>query len=127
VGGSVGTVGSGSAYVYAGDNPVMMTDPSGQYSILCNLTVAFFGFQVGLEFSGLILGIQGAALFAATLTSLATAALTIAAGPVGTGIGAALDVLFTLVIIGAFTYGVYEVLQTIAAGAGTIRSVCSRS
>ena len=74
------------ANVYARNDPINEVAPNGQYSILCNLTVDFFGFEVGLKFAGLLIGIQEGALLAAAFTSFATVALTTAAGPVGTGI-----------------------------------------
>jgi hypothetical protein len=43
VGGSVGKVGSGNAYVYADDMPVMMTDPSGK--IACSDSVIGNGIE----------------------------------------------------------------------------------
>ncbi len=48
VGGSVGKVGSGNAYVYAGDAPVMRTDPSGQNSLQTNAFLCVAGAALGI-------------------------------------------------------------------------------
>ena len=50
VGGSVGKVGSGNAYVYADNAPVMLTDPSGKGVLDCLFQLASYGaFSISLQ------------------------------------------------------------------------------
>ena len=50
MGGSVGKVGSGNAYVYADNAPVMLTDPSGKGVLDCLFQLASYGaFSISLQ------------------------------------------------------------------------------
>ena len=63
VGGTVGTVGSGNAYVYAGDNPVMMTDPSGRLYVQVLYTTSYIGpVPVGVNIDSIYLELTGSDL-----------------------------------------------------------------
>ena len=60
VGGSVGKVGSGNAYVYADDAPVMKTDPSGRAACLYFSNAALDTIGWGIEGIGTEMAIIGA-------------------------------------------------------------------
>ncbi len=111
VGGSLQETTKANPYVYAGDDPVNMVDPSGKASVGCNLAVALNSFAIGVSIGGII--------------SVLTAFVPLSVLGLGVGLGAlalAGSVFFiTLLAVAAIFFGAYEIAQ----GIGTIRSACS--
>jgi hypothetical protein len=93
--GSIGQVGSGNAYVYADDAPVMMTDPSGRDATACWVYLTFTAPTVW----GLIQGIN---TFAG---SLAAAGMELVLEGAATGD----PIVFTGGVVAIFASGIIEV------------------
>jgi RHS repeat-associated protein len=99
VGGSIGQVGSGNAYVYAGDAPVMQTDPSGRLNIGAQLIKACIEGAIGTD-AVLLIAAALANIFSIVFIPITIAALLIGAasgclgGAIVAGVSDALDYLF---------------------------------
>ncbi|GCE19530.1 hypothetical protein [Dictyobacter kobayashii] len=125
VGGTLQETLKANPYEYADNNPVNEIDPNGQISFFCNVTIAFFGFTTGLEFSGIIASVEVAGWVAAGITASLVASLSVF-GPAGTAVGAVLGAAVTAILFGVIAYETYQFANTLAGSIGTIKGVCSR-
>jgi RHS repeat-associated protein len=101
VGGSVGKIGSGNPYVYAGNVPTMQVDPSGRdVSFACTQALAFAGFlgSLGLVGGDILLG-QGVIFLLGIAQNAETASLLSILAGLGAPALAAIGVVGTVITV----------------------------